>query len=200
MPLVGAVLADIGRYLILCVVTLGFGYVMGFRVETNVARRPLAARRYVDRLRAVLLLDLGVRRHEGPDPGAVQGIMFLIVLPLSLRQQHLRPADTMPGWLQTFVKVNPISQLVDTVRGLMIGGPVAEALIWTLVWMAVLLVVFVPLALRGTASAPDCSITLTHTPTESGRSTQAGHAGQQCWTSRDGLSVVAARSSASPTA
>ena len=55
----------------------------------------------------------------------------------------------MPGWLQNFVKINPISQLVTTVRGLMIGGPVAESLMWTLVWMAILLIVFVPLALRG---------------------------------------------------
>ena len=39
VPLVGAVIADIGRYLILCVVTLGFGMIMGFRIETN----PLAA-------------------------------------------------------------------------------------------------------------------------------------------------------------
>jgi len=31
----------------------------------------------------------------------------------------------------------------------MIGGPVAESLMWTLVWMAILLIVFVPLALRG---------------------------------------------------
>ena len=75
--------------------------------------------------------------------------MFLIVLPLSLRQQHLRqPRHACPSWLQTFVKVNPISQLVTTVRGLMIGGPVADSLMWTLVWMAILLVVFVPLALR----------------------------------------------------
>ena len=33
---------------------------------------------------------------------------------------------TLPGWLQAFVKVNPISHLVGAVRGLMIGGPVAE--------------------------------------------------------------------------
>ena len=54
------------RYLILCVVTLGFGMLMGFRIETN----PLAAtagRRHLHRLRAVLLLDLGVRRDEGAD-------------------------------------------------------------------------------------------------------------------------------------
>ena len=81
--------------------------------------------------------------------GAVQGIMFLIVLPLTFGSNTFVNPDTMPTWLQTFVNVNPISQLVTTVRGLMIGGPVATSLMWTLVWMAILLVVFVPLALRG---------------------------------------------------
>jgi oleandomycin transport system permease protein len=38
---------------------------------------------------------------------------------------------------------------VSTVRGLMLGGPVQAHLFWTLGWMAVLLIVFVPLALRG---------------------------------------------------
>ena len=32
-PLVGAVLADVVRYTLLCVVTLGFGYVLGFRAH-----------------------------------------------------------------------------------------------------------------------------------------------------------------------
>ena len=57
--------------------------------------------------------------------GAVQGIMFLIVLPLSFASNTFVNPDTMPSWLQTFVKINPISQLVTTMRGLMIGGPVA---------------------------------------------------------------------------
>jgi oleandomycin transport system permease protein len=47
------------------------------------------------------------------------------------------------------VKVNPISQLVSSVRGLMIDGPVADHVGWTLLWMVILLVVFVPLAMRG---------------------------------------------------
>ena len=81
-------------------------------------------------------------------PGAVQGIMFLLVLPLTFGVNTFVDPATMPGWLQAFVKVNPISHLVGTVRGLMLGGPVANDLIWTLAWMAGLLVVFVPLALR----------------------------------------------------
>jgi len=54
----------------------------------------------------------------------------------------------MPGWLQAFVNVNPISHLVSAVRGLMLGGPVATDVLWTLGWMAGLLVVFMPLAVR----------------------------------------------------
>jgi oleandomycin transport system permease protein len=54
----------------------------------------------------------------------------------------------MPGWLQAFVKVNPISHLVGAVRGLFLGGPVGHDLVWTFGWMAGLLAVFVPLALR----------------------------------------------------
>jgi oleandomycin transport system permease protein len=54
----------------------------------------------------------------------------------------------MPGWLQAFSKVNPITQIVDVVRGLMVHGPVAEHLLWTAVWGLGLLAVFVPLAMR----------------------------------------------------
>jgi oleandomycin transport system permease protein len=74
--------------------------------------------------------------------------MFLLVLPLSFGSSVFVKASTMPGWMQAFVKVNPLTHLVGTVRGLVIGGPVTSHLLWTLLWMAILLVVFVPLALR----------------------------------------------------
>ena len=148
VPLVGAVAADIVRYFILCVVTLGFGMIMGFRIETN----PLAALAGVGISIAFALCFCWISVFVGMKArtsGAVQGIMFLIVLPLSFASNTYVPTSTMPGWLETFANANPISQLVTTVRGLMIGGPVATSLMWTLVWMAILLVVFVPLALRG---------------------------------------------------
>ena len=148
VPLVGAVFADIGRYVILCVVTLGFGMLIGFRIETN----PVAAAAGMGISIAFALCFCWISVFVGMKArtsGAVQGIMFLIVLPLSFASNTFVEPSTMPSWLQTFVNFNPISQLVTTVRGLMIGGPVAEGLMWTLVWMAILLIVFVPLALRG---------------------------------------------------
>jgi len=147
-PVVAAVAADIVRYVILIVITLGVGMLMGFRIHTS----PIAV------LAAVVLavgfalcfcwisVWVGMKART---PGAVQGIMFLLVLPLSFGSNTFVDPATMPGWLHAFVDVNPISKLVSAVRGLMVGGPVAGPLGWTLVSMAVLLVVFVPLALRG---------------------------------------------------
>ncbi len=147
VPLVGAVLADFVRYLILCLMFLGFGYAIGFRVETN----PLAL------LGAVALaigfalcfcwlsLWVGLKART---PGSVQGIMFLLIFPLSFGSSAFVRTATMPGWLQAWTKINPITRLVDSMRGLMLGGPVASNLLITFAWMAGLLAVFVPLALR----------------------------------------------------
>jgi len=58
------------------------------------------------------------------------------------------PTQTRPGWLQAWVKVNPVSYLSNAVRGLMLGGPVAGPAWHALVWIGAILVVFVPLAVR----------------------------------------------------
>ncbi|HTU28461.1 MAG TPA: ABC transporter permease [Solirubrobacteraceae bacterium] len=146
-PLVGAVLADIVRYVVLCAVTLGFGYALGFRAHTGVldvlAACALATGFALCLCWASVFVGMIARTS-----GSVQGIMTLIVLPLSFGSNTFVRTTTMPGWLQSFVKVNPLTHLVDAVRGLLLGGPVASDVLWTLMWMGILLLVFVPLALR----------------------------------------------------
>lgn len=147
-PLVGAVIADFARYLILCVVFFGFGSLIGFRIQTGAVQTLAAVAITIGFALCFCWVSVFVGMIART-AGAVQGIMFLIVLPLSFGSNTFVSTSTMPGWLQAFVKVNPISHLVDTVRGLLLGGPVAGPLGWTLVWMLALLVIFVPLALRG---------------------------------------------------
>ncbi|MGX7679025.1 ABC transporter permease [Jatrophihabitans sp. DSM 45814] len=147
-PLVGAVLADVVRYVVLCAVFAIFGTLIGFRFHTNALS--VAAGFGLSIAFALCFCWISVFvGMVARTSGSVQGIMFLLVLPLSFGSNTFVSTDTMPGWLQAFVKVNPISHLVSAVRGLMLGGPVATDLAWTLGWMAVILVVFVPLALRG---------------------------------------------------
>ena len=83
VPLVGAVLADFVRYLILCVIFLGFGYVMGFRIDDRTRRPAWPRSRW--RIGFALCfcwvsLWVGLKARTS---GAVQGIMFLLIFPLS---------------------------------------------------------------------------------------------------------------------
>ena len=147
VPLVGVVLADLVRYLVLFVILISTALLMGFDVGGHwggvFASLALAVSFALCFCWVSVWVGMTVRT-----PGAVQGVMFMIVFPLSFGSSAFVPVSTMPGWLQAFVHVNPITHVVDAVRGLMLGGPVAGPIMWTLVSMGVLLVVFVPLAMR----------------------------------------------------
>jgi oleandomycin transport system permease protein len=54
----------------------------------------------------------------------------------------------MPGWLQAFVKVNPVTYLTEAERALLVGGPAATAVIRSLLWSLGIFAVFAPLAVR----------------------------------------------------
>jgi oleandomycin transport system permease protein len=52
------------------------------------------------------------------------------------------PVGSMPGWLQAFVKANPITRLVDATRGLMLGDPVAAPAARAVAWVVGIVAVF----------------------------------------------------------
>jgi oleandomycin transport system permease protein len=147
VPLVGAVLADFVRYLILCVIFLGAGYVMGFRIDANPIALVAAVALAIGFALCFCWVSLWVGL-KARTSGSVQGIMFLLIFPLSFGSSAFVSPHTMPGWLQAWNVVNPITRLVDSMRGLMVGGPVLTNLLITFAWMAGLLLVFVPLAMR----------------------------------------------------
>jgi len=146
-PLVGAVIGDVVRYIIVIVSTFVVGYLMGFRILTD----PLSA--IAGSLLAVLFalclswvsVFVGMKVRTS---GAVQGIMFLIVMPLSFASNVFVPTASLPGWLQGFVNVNPLTHLVGVMRALFLGAPMGSHLLWTLVWCVGLVAVFLPLAMR----------------------------------------------------
>jgi oleandomycin transport system permease protein len=148
VPLVGAVLAEFSRYAIVCVVTIAFGYAIGFRIETDPMKllAALALAICFALSFAWVSVFVGMTARTA---GAVQAIMFLFIMPLSFGSNTFVRASTMPGWLQAFVNVNPLSHLVSAVRALMLGGSAGAQVGWTLAWCAGLLAVFFPLALRG---------------------------------------------------
>jgi oleandomycin transport system permease protein len=146
-PLAGAVISDAVRYVIALAALFGLGYGLGFRVQTGVA--PALAACGVAALFAFcgswVYVWLGVAIR---DPGGLQGISFTTLFPLVFGTDMLVPTRSVPGWLQAWIRANPVTHAMDACRGLLGGGPVARPLLITVAWSAALLAVFVPLAVR----------------------------------------------------
>jgi ABC-2 type transport system permease protein len=75
------------------------------------------------------------------------GIGQLLTMPLFFASNAIYPVELMPGWLRILARANPLTYLVDALRGLMIAG--AESVHGCALDFAVLAAVF--LALLGVA-------------------------------------------------
>lgn len=75
-------------------------------------------------------------------PGAIMGVASFVLMPLLFGSNIFVDPSTMPGWLQAWVEVNPVSHLVTAVRELMDGLPTGPEVAWSLMWSAGLVAVF----------------------------------------------------------
>jgi ABC-2 type transport system permease protein len=79
---------------------------------------------------------------------AVQGMSMMILFPLTFLSNAFVPVDTLPGWLQTIVEINPVSHVVTALRDLMNDGRVTAQVGWALVGCGAVVAIFLPLAVR----------------------------------------------------
>jgi ABC-2 type transport system permease protein len=145
--LVGMLLADTVRYAMGALVVMFVGVLLGFRPDAGVVGVALAI--------ALLLVfsfslswvwtAVGLKL---PTPDSVMQVSMTILFPLTMASSVFVPVDTMPGWLQAVVKVNPVTHLADAARGLMHGGVAGGDLRWVLGWSAAFVAVFAPLTMR----------------------------------------------------
>ncbi len=147
-PLIGAVLGDTARFCVVMAVLTGFGSALGFRFHAGLlsilAAYGLAFVFYLAVCWVSVLIGL-----VAPSPETVQGLAFIWIMPLVFGSSVLLAnTSTMPGWLQAWVKLNPVTHLADAVRALTVGGPVGSNAWITLVWAAGIVVVIFPLAMR----------------------------------------------------
>jgi ABC-2 type transport system permease protein len=90
-------------------------------------------------------------------PAAVQGVSMPLLFPFVFASNLFVDPDTMPGWLQAVVDVNPFSLTVSAVRDLMDGTVPVGQIGWVLVACAAITAVFAPLTMRlyGTKPSAD---------------------------------------------
>ncbi|MFV2102893.1 ABC transporter permease [Micromonospora sp. LOL_024] len=139
--LVGMIVGDVLRYILAALVILAVGLVLGFRPDGGV----------VGVLTGIGLLVVFsfafswvwtffglVLRSEK----SVMGVSMMVLFPLTFLSNVFVDPSTMPGWLQAFVKANPITHLVSSVRAAMAGTTDTSAMMWIMLWSAVFVVLF----------------------------------------------------------
>jgi ABC-2 type transport system permease protein/oleandomycin transport system permease protein len=144
--LTGRTIADLVRNVFVVAVMLAVGLLVGFRPEAG-------ARDWVATIGLLLLLSfafswigatigLMVRSVE-----AVQSAGFIWLFPLTFASSAFVRTEDMPSWLQTFADHQPMTQVIDAVRGFLLDQPVgSHGWQQALDWCSGILLIFVPLS------------------------------------------------------
>jgi ABC-2 type transport system permease protein/oleandomycin transport system permease protein len=143
--LTGRTIADLVRNMFVVAVMLAVGLLVGFRPEAGVAS-------WVATIGLLLLLSfafswigatigLVVRNVE-----AVQSAGFIWLFPLTFASSAFVPTEDMPGWLQTFADHQPMTQVINAVRGFLLDQPIGSHGWQALIWCVGILLIFVPLS------------------------------------------------------
>ena len=145
--LAGRLVADTARMLITILIIVAVGYAVGFRFSNGAG---LAIGMVV--LATVFGLAICcVAAYTGlaiGDEESVQAFGMIWLFPLTFVSSAFVPISTMPGWLQAFAKNQPVTNVIDAMRAMAIGGPIQTNLLKSIAWLAGLFIVFLPLAVR----------------------------------------------------
>ncbi len=148
--LAGRTTADTVRNVGVMILITAVGYLVGFRVQTN----------FGEFLAGVLLVlffayavswAFAIVGLSASNSETAQLAAFPVLFPLTFASSAFVPVTSMPGWLQAFAKNQPVSQVCDATRQLMLGntssGLWSTNNIWiSLAWTVGILAVFAPIA------------------------------------------------------
>lgn len=148
---VGRAISDLVRAAFMLVMMIAVGMATGFRFHASAAH-------IVSGIVLILLfsfafswigifIGLVVKSVEAASSGG-----FIWLFPLTFASAAFVPVDRMPGWLQAFAEYNPITLIVNALRGWFDDG-LRETLgihagvnaLQSLAWIAGIIAVFVPL-------------------------------------------------------
>jgi ABC-2 type transport system permease protein len=146
-PLVGAVVGDSVRYVIASTVVMVLGVIMGFDAAAGIGG-VIAAVALVVVFAFGLSWVFTVVGLLMRAPNAVMNTGFMALFPLIFLSNIFVEPTTLPGWLEWFVGVNPISHLVSAARGLMQSKADGEDILVVFASAAALTAVFAPLTVR----------------------------------------------------
>lgn len=143
--LMGHVTADLARNILQAVVMIGVGLVVGFRPEASFTDWLL--------ITGILLLftftiswTAAIMGLVAKTVESVQWIGFFFVFPLTFASAAFVPTASMPTWLRLFAEHQPVTQVIEAIRALMIGTPIGNHGWLSVVWCVGTTTVAIPIA------------------------------------------------------
>jgi ABC-2 type transport system permease protein len=146
-PLAGPMVADLVRYLVAAGLTFATGTAMGYRPHGGAVGvlAAIALAIFTGWSMAWIFTWIGTIARSAR---AVQGFSMMILFPATFLSNAFVPEKTLPGWLEAFVKVNPVSHLVSATRDLANERTLSGEVGWTLLAGLVVIAIFAPLSVR----------------------------------------------------
>lgn len=144
--LFGRTAADLVRNIFVTLIMTVVGVLVGFRPDSvlgflgGTALMLLFAYAFSW---VVAIIGLTAKNAE-----SAQAAVFPLIFPLTFASSAFVPTETMPGWLQAFAVNQPISQVINSVRHLMVGVPKDVNIFVAIAWIVGIFAVFAPLAVR----------------------------------------------------
>ena len=146
-PLAGPMVADLVRYLIAAGLTFVTGVIIGYRPGGGVlgVLGAILLAMFTGWALAWIFTWIGTIAKSAR---AVQGMSMMILFPLTFLSNAFVPVTSLPGWLQAFVNVNPISHMVSATRELANSGTIGGQVGWTVLACLAIIAIFAPLSVR----------------------------------------------------
>ncbi len=145
--LIGRLVAEAVRALVGTILITAVGVAMGLRFMTGwptallfILIPSVAVVGY-----ATLVMAMAVRSNGR----TIMTWLVATVVSLAFLNPGTTPIDLFPEWLRPFVRAQPMSPPIEAMRALALGEPVAWPLTMTLLWTSALVLVFLPIAVRG---------------------------------------------------
>jgi ABC-2 type transport system permease protein len=130
--LTGHVLASVARNLVSTALVFGVAFAIGFRPHAGPVE-------WLGALGALALFILAISWFSAAvgllanTPEGAGGFTFLVMF-LPYPSSAFVPIDTMPSWIQGFATYQPVTAVIETMRGLLLGLPVGgngwRAVLW----------------------------------------------------------------------
>ena len=151
--LAGRTVADVCRNVFVIIVMTAVALAVGFRPTGGALHYFLA---FLLMLIFAFALSWGFAfvGLAAPSAETAQVMAFPLLFPLTFASSCFVPVQTLPSWLRGFATYQPVSQVADAVRQLMVGNnklfpyPYAHEWVSALIWTVGILVVLSPLAVR----------------------------------------------------